>query len=188
MSELSLRVDGTASPEAARHPRGLTRADLMTAAQVAELLDVPVSTVREWGRRGILPRVKLGRHVRFVRAQVEATVLASRDPHRREYRSGAGRVERNSNVLEQDLQTHRSTTARDPCRSQKRRAPSSNALHQQGANASRPTACYQVIVIVWVRKPNGTVRSTAFWTRLRAWPTPWALASWWAVSIVQRLS
>jgi excisionase family DNA binding protein len=79
MSELSLRVDGSASSEAARHPRGLTRADLMTAAQVAELLDVPVSTVREWGRRGILPRVKLGRHVRFVRAHVEATVLAAHD-------------------------------------------------------------------------------------------------------------
>jgi hypothetical protein len=28
-------------------PGGLTRADLMTAAQVAELLSVPVSTVRD---------------------------------------------------------------------------------------------------------------------------------------------
>jgi hypothetical protein len=35
---------------------------------------------------------------------------------------------------------------------------------------------YQAIVIVWV-KPNGTVRSTALWTRLRAWPTPWATIS-----------
>ena len=60
-------------------PRGLTRADLMTAGQVAELLGVPVSTVREWGRRGVLPRVKLGRHVRFVRAHVEAAILAARD-------------------------------------------------------------------------------------------------------------
>lgn len=60
-------------------PCGLTRADLMTAGQVAELLSVPVSTVREWGRRGVLPRVKLGRHVRFVRAHVEAAILAARD-------------------------------------------------------------------------------------------------------------
>ena len=61
-------------------PRGLTRADLMTAAQVAELLSVPVSTVRDWGRRGVLPRIKLGRHVRFVRVQVEEAVLrAGRD-------------------------------------------------------------------------------------------------------------
>ncbi len=60
-------------------PRGLTRAELMTAAEVAELLGVPVSTVREWGRNGTLPRVKLGRHVRFVRSQVEAAILAAHD-------------------------------------------------------------------------------------------------------------
>jgi excisionase family DNA binding protein len=58
-------------------PRGLTRAELMTAAEVAELLDVPVSTVREWGRNGTLPRVKLGRHVRFIRTHVEAWILQS---------------------------------------------------------------------------------------------------------------
>jgi excisionase family DNA binding protein len=52
--------------------RGLTRAELMTAREVAELLDVPVSTVQDWGRKGTLPRVKLGRHVRFIRAHVEA--------------------------------------------------------------------------------------------------------------------
>jgi excisionase family DNA binding protein len=39
------------------------------------LLDVPVSTVREWGRKGTLPRVKLGRHVRFIRSHVEAAIL-----------------------------------------------------------------------------------------------------------------
>jgi excisionase family DNA binding protein len=54
---------------------GLTRADLMTAADVAILLGVPISTVRHWGRVGVLPRVKLGRHVRFIRAHVERTVL-----------------------------------------------------------------------------------------------------------------
>ncbi len=57
--------------------RGLTRADLMTATQVADLLDVPVSTVLEWGRNGTLPRVKLGRHVRFLRTQVEQVILAA---------------------------------------------------------------------------------------------------------------
>ncbi len=49
----------------------------MTASQVAELLDVPVSTVLEWGRNGTLPRVKLGRHVRFLRTQVEQVILAA---------------------------------------------------------------------------------------------------------------
>jgi excisionase family DNA binding protein len=47
----------------------------MTATEVAELLGVPVSTVREWGRNGTLPRVKLGRHVRFIRAHVEAAIF-----------------------------------------------------------------------------------------------------------------
>jgi excisionase family DNA binding protein len=51
----------------------------MTAAEVAELLGVPVSTVREWGRNGILPRIKLGRHVRFIRSQVEEAILSARD-------------------------------------------------------------------------------------------------------------
>jgi len=60
-------------------PRGLTRADLMTAGEVAELVGVPVSTVREWGRKGTLPRVKLGRHVRFVRAHVESAILLAGD-------------------------------------------------------------------------------------------------------------
>jgi excisionase family DNA binding protein len=54
----------------------------MTAAEVAALLDVPVSTVREWGRNGTLPRVKLGRHVRFIRSHVEAAILrAEEDAH-----------------------------------------------------------------------------------------------------------
>lgn len=61
--------------DAAGHITGLTRADLMTAAEVANLLGVPVSTVRHWGRAGLLPRIKLGRHVRFIRAHVEGTLF-----------------------------------------------------------------------------------------------------------------
>ena len=74
----SLAAVDASKPRSSLAPAtGLTRADLMTAADVAELLRVPVSTVREWGRNGTLPRVKLGRHVRFVRAQVEAAILRS---------------------------------------------------------------------------------------------------------------
>lgn len=58
-------------------PRGLTRAELMTATEVADLVGVPVSTVREWGRNGTLPRVKLGRHVRFIRSHVVQVILAA---------------------------------------------------------------------------------------------------------------
>jgi excisionase family DNA binding protein len=70
-------MSGQLSLDDLRVPRGLTRAELMTAREVAELLDVPVSTVREWGREGTLPRVKLGRHVRFIRSHVEAAILAA---------------------------------------------------------------------------------------------------------------
>jgi excisionase family DNA binding protein len=45
----------------------------------AALLEVPISTVLEWGRNGTLPRVKLGRHRRFIRAHVEAAIL-DREP------------------------------------------------------------------------------------------------------------
>jgi excisionase family DNA binding protein len=58
----------------APEPRGLTREDLMKPREVAQLLEVPVSTILHWGRNGTLPRHMLGRHVRFVRAEVEAAI------------------------------------------------------------------------------------------------------------------
>ena len=56
-------------------PRGLTRKDIMTAKDVADMLGVPVSTVHHWGRTGTLPRLKLGKHVRFIRAHIAAAIL-----------------------------------------------------------------------------------------------------------------
>jgi excisionase family DNA binding protein len=76
-------VTGQLTLDDLRTPRGLTRAELMTATEVAELLGVPVSTVREWGRNGTFPRVKLGRHVRFIRAHVEAAILEAEKRQRR---------------------------------------------------------------------------------------------------------
>ena len=49
----------------------------MTAREVAELLDLPVSTVYEFARRGILPCSRLGRAVRFVRDEIEQTLQTS---------------------------------------------------------------------------------------------------------------
>jgi excisionase family DNA binding protein len=40
--------------------------ELLTADDVAEILHVPRSTVSDYARRGVLPSIKLGRHVRFV--------------------------------------------------------------------------------------------------------------------------
>lgn len=48
--------------------------EVMTAPQVGALLQIPVSTVEDYARRGVLPSLKLGRHRRFVRSEVEATI------------------------------------------------------------------------------------------------------------------
>lgn len=57
----------------------LTRAELLTAAEVAERLQLRPSTVQDYARRGIIPSFKLGRFRRFVRADVEATLKLLRE-------------------------------------------------------------------------------------------------------------
>ena len=49
----------------------LTRDEVMTASEVAELLHVPVSTVYYLARRGELPASRLGRAWRFLRPRIE---------------------------------------------------------------------------------------------------------------------
>ena len=43
---------------------------LLTAKQVAELLEVKISTVYDWVSRGVIPYVKLSRLVRFKKTEV----------------------------------------------------------------------------------------------------------------------
>jgi excisionase family DNA binding protein len=50
---------------------GLTRDQVMTASEVAELLQLPVSTVYYLARRGELPASRLGRAWRFLRPRIE---------------------------------------------------------------------------------------------------------------------
>lgn len=57
--------------------------ELMTADQVAELLQMRRSTVEDYARRGLLPSLKLGRHRRFVRSDVEAALARLRGPAER---------------------------------------------------------------------------------------------------------
>jgi len=52
----------------------------MTAEQVAALLLLPTSTVKDYARRGVLPSIKLGKHRRFVRSQVEDAIEALARP------------------------------------------------------------------------------------------------------------
>lgn len=53
---------------------GLERERLRDAAFVADVLGIPMKTVLQYAREGRLPCVRLGRHVRFVMADVERAV------------------------------------------------------------------------------------------------------------------
>jgi excisionase family DNA binding protein len=52
----------------------LTHEDVLDGRDVAELLHLPVSTVLEYARRGLLPGHKLGRRWIFLRDEIEAAV------------------------------------------------------------------------------------------------------------------
>jgi excisionase family DNA binding protein len=60
----SRRAMSTAAP--------LTAADVFTAAEVAELLHMPTSTVEDLARRGVIFSRKVGRRRLFLRSRVEA--------------------------------------------------------------------------------------------------------------------
>lgn len=59
----------------AETPTG-TNAQVLRARDVAELLQVPISTVHEWARSGVLPSRKRGKHRLFIRSEVEQWLLA----------------------------------------------------------------------------------------------------------------
>jgi excisionase family DNA binding protein len=69
------------SGSATRYPWGdrpLGREDILDREQVGELLGLRPSTVDDLRRRGDLPAIRLGRHRRFLRADVERFVIANR--------------------------------------------------------------------------------------------------------------
>lgn len=53
----------------------LTADDVMNAREVAELMHVPVSTIEDWARRGMLPSRKIGRRRLYIRQNIEAVLL-----------------------------------------------------------------------------------------------------------------
>ena len=55
---------------------GLTRDEVMTASEVADLLHLPVSTVYHLARQGELPARRLGRTWRFLRPRLEEMLRA----------------------------------------------------------------------------------------------------------------
>jgi excisionase family DNA binding protein len=66
----------SSSAAVAPGPRGLTREEVMTASEVAELLHLPVSTVYYLARRGEIPACRLGRAWRFLRPRIEEKLAA----------------------------------------------------------------------------------------------------------------
>jgi excisionase family DNA binding protein len=60
----------------------LEAGSLLDAKQVAELLQVPRSTVHAWAREGSLPCLRLGRHLRWTRPMIEDWCTANYDEGR----------------------------------------------------------------------------------------------------------
>lgn len=52
------------------HPP-LRSGDILKVSEAAELLRLPVSTVYDYAKRGILPSRRLGKHVIFLRPELE---------------------------------------------------------------------------------------------------------------------
>jgi excisionase family DNA binding protein len=69
MSFTATHLNGSVPVATAR--RGLTRDEVMTAIEVADLLHLPVSTVYYLAQRGEIPACRLGRAWRFLRPRIE---------------------------------------------------------------------------------------------------------------------
>jgi excisionase family DNA binding protein len=56
--------------------RPITRADILRAVDVADLLGISKSTVEDWARRQLIPNRKRGRRRFFLRWEIEAWLKA----------------------------------------------------------------------------------------------------------------
>jgi excisionase family DNA binding protein len=64
-------AETTSHATRAAAPVALTRDEVMTASEVADLLHLPVSTVYYLAGRGEIPACRLGRAWRFLRPRIE---------------------------------------------------------------------------------------------------------------------
>lgn len=71
MSAYATAVRQATEPVGLRPILGLTRDEVMTAREVADLLKMTVWTIYELARRGELPARRLGRTCRFLRPRLE---------------------------------------------------------------------------------------------------------------------
>lgn len=70
---------GTARANGQARRRPAEADDVLTVREVAALLKLSPRTVGEYGARGVLPSVKIGRHRRFSKRELEALVSSPRD-------------------------------------------------------------------------------------------------------------
>jgi excisionase family DNA binding protein len=71
-------MDPTSRPAADLPP--LTRDNVLSTSQVADLLGIPRSTVHQLARRGDLPARRVGRRWLFLRDRIAAAVAPVEDP------------------------------------------------------------------------------------------------------------
>jgi excisionase family DNA binding protein len=56
------------------------RPELLTAAEAAKLLTIPVSTLQEHTRRGLIPHLRIGRAVRYDAADLARWLESVKQP------------------------------------------------------------------------------------------------------------
>lgn len=84
MSDLAAVADGELAGGRHVQRTGPARPRLLTAAEAADFLRLRESTLRDYARRGVVPSVRIGRHVRFLEPDLVAWLEGLRpEPLRR---------------------------------------------------------------------------------------------------------
>jgi excisionase family DNA binding protein len=66
--------------------RELLSEPLLSAAEAGALLGIPRSSVYDYAKRGELPHVRVGKHVKFIRQDLERVLAGRRVVHLKESR------------------------------------------------------------------------------------------------------
>jgi len=68
----------TRTPDERWEPRALLSEPLLSAAEAGALLGIPRSSVYDYAKRGELPHVRVGKHVKFIRQDLERALAERR--------------------------------------------------------------------------------------------------------------